>query len=221
MALAGVGVDIVEIARMERILERTPHFIERVFTAEERAYCEHTARPAAHYACRFAAREATLKALGTGFAGCKRYDDVSVTIDNAGRPQVVLAGPVAELAEKQGVLAIAISLSFTREMAVANAVATTAQTAPKTEEAVDPKAELARSFKEARSIIDELERVQTSDEMQASDEAGEENAPEPAAAELAPASATGPVPASASEPVATDPAPTSAPAPTTEDTESE
>lgn len=159
MALAGVGVDIVEIARMERILERTPHFCERVFTLEERSYCDKTARPAAHYACRFAAREAVLKALGSGFAACKRYDDVSVTIDNAGRPQVVLAGPVAELAERQGVLAIAISLSFTREMAVANAVATTAQTAPKTNEAPDPKAELAQSFKEARSIIDELERV--------------------------------------------------------------
>lgn len=159
MALAGVGVDIVEIARMERILQRTPRFARRVFTDEERTYCENTTRPAAHYACRFAAREATLKALGIGFEGCGRYDEVSVSVDASGRPQVVLKGAAATAAHEQGVLAIAISLSFTREMAVANAVATTAQTAPKVADVPDPKAELAQSFKEARSIIDELERV--------------------------------------------------------------
>lgn len=159
MALAGVGVDIVEIARMERILQRTPRFARRVFTDEERAYCESTPRPAAHYACRFAAREATLKALGCGFDGCGRYDEVSVTFDGSGRPQVALKGHAAQVAQEQGVLAIAISLSFTRDMAVANAVATTAQTAPKADTAPDPKEELAKSFKEARSIIDELERV--------------------------------------------------------------
>lgn len=159
MALAGVGVDIVEIARMERILERTPRFTWRVFTQEERSYCEKTARPAAHYACRFAAREAVLKALGCGFSGCGHYDEVSVVSDATGRPQVKLTGRAAQVAHDKGVLAIAISMSITREMAVANAVATTAQTAPKVEEAPDPRRELAESFKEARSIIDELERV--------------------------------------------------------------
>ncbi len=159
MALAGVGVDIVEIARMEKILARTPRFARRVFTDEERQYCENAARPAAHYACRFAAREATLKALGCGFGKDVRFDDVSVTTDATGRPQVVLKGRVAELAREKGVLSVAISLSFTREMAVANAVATTAETAPKQEEARDPRRELAESFREARSIIDELERV--------------------------------------------------------------
>lgn len=159
MALAGVGVDIVEIARMEQILERTPRFAQRVFTEDERIYCENAVRPAAHYACRFAAREAVLKALGCGFMGCGHYDDVSVALDNSGRPQAVLKGKAAEAAESQGVLSIAISLSFTREMAVANAVATTAQTAPKDTSTIDPKEELAKSFKEARSIIDELERV--------------------------------------------------------------
>ncbi|WP_301830582.1 holo-ACP synthase [uncultured Parolsenella sp.] len=159
MALAGVGVDIVEIARMERILERTPRFARRVFTDEERAYCESAARPAAHYACRFAAREATLKALGCGFGPGIRFDDVSVAADASGRPQVELRGRAAEVAREKGVLSVAISLSFTREMAVANAVATTAQTAPKAETARDPRRELAESFREARSVIDELERV--------------------------------------------------------------
>ena len=145
MALAGVGVDIVEIARMERILERTPRFARRVFTDEERAYCESTARPAAHYACRFAAREATLKALGCGFAPGVRFDDVSVSTDASGRPRVELRGRVAQVAREKGVLSVAVSLSFTREMAVAKQR--------------DPRRELAESFREARSVIDELERV--------------------------------------------------------------
>ena len=57
MALAGVGVDILDIARMERAIERTPAFCRRVFTDAERAYCERRARPAQHYAARFAARQ--------------------------------------------------------------------------------------------------------------------------------------------------------------------
>lgn len=160
MALAGVGVDMVEISRMERILKRTPRFRERVFSEEERAFCDATTRPAAHYACRFAAREAVLKALGCGFAPGVRYSDVTVGADAAGRPCALLSGRAAEVARERGVLAVAISLSFTREMAVANAVATTAETAPKPRQDRDPRRELAESFKEARSVIDELERVQ-------------------------------------------------------------
>ena len=160
MALAGIGVDIVDIARMERVLKRTPSFARRVFTDEERAYCESTNRPAAHYACRFAAREAVLKALGCGFGEGVRFDDVSVAQDGTGRPRAQLKGRAAEVAARQGVLDVAISLSFTREMAVANAVATTSETAPKASEARDPRRELAESFRAARSVIDELERVQ-------------------------------------------------------------
>ena len=65
MALAGIGVDMLEIARMERTMRRRPSFLRRVFTEEERAYCDACARPAEHYAARFAAREAVVKALGT------------------------------------------------------------------------------------------------------------------------------------------------------------
>ena len=92
MALAGIGVDIVEIARMERALKRTPSFRTRLFTAEARAYCDSSARPAEHYAARFAAREAVLKALGTGFSEGIGYSDVSVTRDANGRPRALLQG---------------------------------------------------------------------------------------------------------------------------------
>lgn len=64
MAEAGIGVDIVEISRMNSILEKTPAFARRVFTDEERSYCDASSHPAAHYASRFASREAVLKALG-------------------------------------------------------------------------------------------------------------------------------------------------------------
>ena len=82
MALAGIGVDMLEIARMQQAIERRPHFIRRMFTDAERAYCERTARPAEHYAARFAAREAVLKALGTGFSSGIGFQDVSVERDH-------------------------------------------------------------------------------------------------------------------------------------------
>lgn len=162
MALAGVGVDIFEIARMEQALERRPHLASRVFTPEEQAYCNAKARPAQHYACRFAAREAVLKALGTGFSQGIGLSDVSVAHDAHGKPVAVLRGKAQEIAQTNGVLEIALSLSFTHELAVANAVAVTDQVRPKKDEKPDGKAQLAALFKEARSVIDELERVQIS-----------------------------------------------------------
>ncbi len=145
---------------MERALERTPAFARRIFTDEERAYCERRARPAQHYAVRFAAREAVLKALGTGFSGGIGLRDVSVTRDETGRPRALLTGRVAEVAAEKGVLEIAISLSFTHDVAVANAVAVTAEARPAKSEKAEARDEMAASFKEARSVIDELERVQ-------------------------------------------------------------
>ena len=89
MAEAGIGVDIVEISRMKSILEKTPSFARRVFTEEERAYCDASSRPAAHYASRFASREAVLKALGTGFSQGVGRKDVSVTRDKLGKPKAI------------------------------------------------------------------------------------------------------------------------------------
>lgn len=161
MAEAGIGVDIVEIPRMERILKRTPSFAERVFTEEERAYCDASARPAAHYASRFAAREAVLKALGTGFAEGIGRKDVSVSRDERGRPVAILTGHALEIAREQGVVEVALSLSLSSDLAVANAMTITegARPLPK-DQGETERQRIARSFKEARSILDELERVQ-------------------------------------------------------------
>lgn len=161
MAEAGIGVDIVEISRMEQILKRTPSFAQRMFTDEERAYCEVSARPAAHYASRFAAREAVLKALGTGFAKGIGRKDVSVSRDASGRPSVVLAGRALEVAHELGIIEVALSLSLTSDLAVANAMAITEDARPRPKEKPeDERQRIARSFREARSVLDELERVQ-------------------------------------------------------------
>lgn len=179
MALAGIGVDMVEIARMEKVLARRPNFATHVFTAEERAYCDRMARPAQHYAARFAAREAVLKALGTGFSLGIGFADVSVARNEAGRPEVVLAGRAAEVAAERGVREVALSLSYTHDIAVANAVAMTDEVRPVQQQAPDPKEELRASFRAARSVIDELERVteiETNQEPQAASATGPEGA---------------------------------------------
>lgn len=167
---AGIGVDMLEIARMERVIARRPSFLRRVFTDEERRYCEAHARPAEHYAARFAAREAVLKALGTGFAQGIGLHDVSVRNDESGRPIAVLSGRAAQIAAEKGVQEIALSLSHTREVAVANAVMVTEAVRPKVEERVDPQKELLASFKNARTVIDELERQQLMEFKELDDE---------------------------------------------------
>lgn len=173
MGTAGIGVDMLEIARMERVIGRRPSFLNRVFTDEERAYCGRCARPAEHYAARWAAREAVLKALGTGFAEGIGVKDVWVARDEAtGRPRAVLERRAAEVARERGVREIALSISHTRDVAVANALAVTDDVRPAPDTHEDAARALAMSFKEARSVLDELERVQEGalDELEAGSE---------------------------------------------------
>lgn len=152
----GLGVDIVDIARITRILERTPRFAERVFTEQERAYCRATAAPAVHYATRFAGKEAVLKALGTGFSCGIAPADVEIVRSAKGRPVVRLFRRARDVADQLGVLEIPVSLSFTHTDAVACAMAITDDSVRATEERIDPMEELARQFKEARAMLDEL-----------------------------------------------------------------
>jgi holo-[acyl-carrier protein] synthase len=151
----GVGVDIVEIERMERALERTPRIAERVFTSGERTYAWSRPRPAVQYASFFAAREAVLKALGCGFAEAG-YQDVEITHDDKGKPIVLLHGNAALVASQQDIVEIQISLSHTHHVAVASAVAIKSLSAPYKNETLSPLEELARQFKELRSLLDDL-----------------------------------------------------------------
>ena len=108
---------------MREVLGRTPRFRERVFTARERDYCD--ARGAAspqHYAARFAAKEAALKALGTGWSGGVGWQDVEVVNDSSGRPELVLSGTALELFRLAGATRAHLSLSHTAEHAVAQVI---------------------------------------------------------------------------------------------------
>ncbi|MDZ4170064.1 MAG: holo-ACP synthase [Coriobacteriia bacterium] len=154
MSILGLGVDIVEIERMAAALERRPRLKERLFSEDERHYCDKRSRPEVHYALRFAAKEAVLKALGTGFSGM-RFRDVEVARDATGRPIPILHGAAAARAAELGIVEMHLSLSFTHTTAVASAVAITEDARPRKEEKADPMAELARSFKDARALLDE------------------------------------------------------------------
>lgn len=120
----GVGIDIVEIDRMARVLERWgDRFSNRVFTEGERAYAGRLARPAQHLSARFAGKEAVAKALGTGFTADCRMSEIEIVTDSLGRPEVRLHGGTRQLADRKGIGEILVSLSHSRSTAVAQAVA--------------------------------------------------------------------------------------------------
>jgi holo-[acyl-carrier protein] synthase len=119
--IIGLGVDLCEIERVERAIARHPTFRDRVFTPEEIAYCDRKARPAESYAGRFAAREATIKALG-GYRG-RRWLDISVTRDPTGAPAIRLDGNAKRRADALGIGAVLITFSHERSHAVAFAIA--------------------------------------------------------------------------------------------------
>lgn len=153
----GLGVDLVDIARMAAILKRTPSFARKVFSEEEVAYCTGFATPAAHFATRFAAKEAVLKALGTGFSEGIIARDIEVKRTAKGRPFVVLRGAAKRVAAEKGVVELPISLSYTHTDAVACAMAITTDSLRVADERVNPMEELTKRFKEARGLLDELD----------------------------------------------------------------
>ena len=112
-----VGLDLIEIARVRRALDRYPRFRERIFTEAERAYCESRPNPAESYAGRFAAKEAVGKALGFGVARAWAWQDVEVV--GRPKPSVRLTGRVAAVAERFGAARIDLSMTHSRELAAA------------------------------------------------------------------------------------------------------
>ena len=152
----GLGVDIVDVNRMAALLERIPSFAERVYSPAERKYCESKANFATHYALRFAAKEAVVKALGTGFAEGIWVRDIEVERSKSGKPLVKLMGRALEVARERGVREFSLSLSYTHNTAVACALAITESSVRASQKRKDSKEELALQFKEVRGILDEL-----------------------------------------------------------------
>jgi holo-[acyl-carrier protein] synthase len=118
----GVGADLVHVPRLAEALARHPGFAARVFTSGEIAYCERHREPAPRYAARFAAKEAVLKALGTGLARGMRWQDVEIVAGPNRQPLVRLHGEVAAAARARGVQDVQVSLSHDGEYALAFAV---------------------------------------------------------------------------------------------------
>jgi holo-[acyl-carrier protein] synthase len=111
----GIGVDLVEVRRIERILKRpwAARFVRRIFSRDEVATCEATAHPAQAYAARFAAKEALAKALGTGFTRGVTPGGIVVRGGERERPSIALEGRVRSLAQEMNVAGIHLSLSHT------------------------------------------------------------------------------------------------------------
>ena len=121
--IVSIGIDIIEVARIREVLLRTPRFADRVFTAAERAYCDSRGVVAAqHYAARFAAKEAAMKALQTGWRGGISWQDVEVAARESGAPYLIFRGQVLEVYKKFSATATHLSLSHTSEHAIAQVI---------------------------------------------------------------------------------------------------
>jgi holo-[acyl-carrier protein] synthase len=121
--IISIGIDIIEVRRVREVMTRTPRFVERVFTPSERAYCDGRGAVAAeHYAARFAAKEAALKALQTGWTGGIAWQDIEVAQRDTGAPFLKFHGRVRELYEQSGATTNHLSISHTTEHAIAEVI---------------------------------------------------------------------------------------------------
>ncbi len=121
--IVGVGVDIAEVGRLRQTVERYGEvFLRRVYTQAERAYCEQSRNKYERFAGRFAAKEAAMKALGTGWAKGVRWTDIEVVRQKGGRPTLELRGVARETADRLGVKHISITITHTAAQALAQVI---------------------------------------------------------------------------------------------------
>ena len=127
MEILGTGIDTIEVARVQRALERPltgSRFRARVFTDREVAYCESRGKARYQsYAARFAAKEAAMKALGTGWNRNVGWHEIEVTRERGRAPQVALSGKAAEFAKRRRVKRFHLSLTHSAEQAIAHVIA--------------------------------------------------------------------------------------------------
>jgi holo-[acyl-carrier protein] synthase len=121
--IVGLGVDIAEVPRIQAAIERHGQsFLRRVFTPNEIEYCERFKNKFERYAGRFAAKEAAMKALGTGWRRGIRWVDLEVGREQSGRPTMALAGEAAKIAAHLGVKRISLSITHTEAQALAQVI---------------------------------------------------------------------------------------------------
>lgn len=122
MAIVGLGTDIIEIARIEQSLARSPRLVQRVLTETEQQILAAHGQPARYFAKRFAAKEAAAKALGTGIGRGISFQHFTVSNDPSGRPQLELTGPAKELADSMQVRSVWLSISDEQAYACATVI---------------------------------------------------------------------------------------------------
>ena len=123
MSIAGIGIDLVDCARIESSIARFgDRFLKRIFTEGEIAYAQSMKFPARHFAARFAAKEALSKAFGTGIGKAMGWRDLDVRKKESGEPYVVLSGGAEKMAKEFGVTKVWISLSHTDESGMATII---------------------------------------------------------------------------------------------------
>jgi holo-[acyl-carrier protein] synthase len=115
----GVGTDIIEVARVARQLAQSEGLREQLFTAREIAYCESKGISSQHYAARFAAKEAFLKAMGTGWRDGFHFREIEVLNDELGKPEISLHGEVEKFCTGNQISGVQVSLSHTKDFATA------------------------------------------------------------------------------------------------------
>ncbi|MFN0054625.1 MAG: holo-ACP synthase [Planctomycetales bacterium] len=121
--VVGLGTDIVEVVRIGKMIERHgEHFLNRVYTEDEVKYCQRRKEYTQHYAGRWAAKEAVMKVLGTGFSRGVGWRDIEVCTSQSGQPSVVLRGGAREVARQIGISEVLISISHCRAYATATAL---------------------------------------------------------------------------------------------------
>ena len=121
--IVGTGIDIAEVSRIRKAIERFHvRFLQRIYTAGEIRYCDSKANRVERYAARFAAKEAAMKALGTGWNHGVRWRDCEVVRMPGGRPNIVFHGKAAEVAAQLGVKNSALSISHTVDQAIAQVI---------------------------------------------------------------------------------------------------
>jgi holo-[acyl-carrier protein] synthase len=117
--IVGIGTDIIEVTRIERLLTKQKRFQKRIFTEREIAYCETKKNKAQNYAARFAAKEAFLKAIGTGWRGGVAFREIEIVNNARGKPEMFLTGAAKEFADKLGITNIQVSLSHLKDFSIA------------------------------------------------------------------------------------------------------
>ena len=121
--IVGTGIDVAEVPRIAHALERFgDRFLQRVYTETERRYALRKKNPAERLAARFAAKEAGMKALGTGLTRGVRWRDLEVINLPSGRPTLQLHGVAAQIAQKLGVTQISLSITHSRDIAMAHVI---------------------------------------------------------------------------------------------------